>query len=247
MKTKWELKDRTYILSGGHSPITWTIQSRHKAKKPLLYFDEEKQTSRELRYATNQTSCFVDEQDGHVTLGHIVFTDGVLFVPRNQVALQQLMSKYHPRAGELWNELDLAAEAQDEIKDIEIEIEAVNLVRDLDIEAIEAIMRAEIGSTVNDLSSKELKRDAYSFAKKNPELFLELAADEDLQFRNIANRAVEMGVVKLTDDNTVFKWASNDKKIMTVPFDQHPYGAFAQFFKTDEGVQVLKSIKTKLK
>ena len=33
---------------------------------------------------------------------------------------------------------------------------------------------------------------------------------------------------------------------MTVPFDQHPYSALAQYFKTDDGVTLMKSIMKKL-
>jgi len=43
----------------------------------------------------------------------------------------------------------------------------------------------------------------------------------------------------------VFKFA-NGKKIMTIPFDQHPYAALAQYFKTDEGLDLMKSIAKKL-
>jgi hypothetical protein len=32
---------------------------------------------------------------------------------------------------------------------------------------------------------------------------------------------------------------------MTVPFDEHPYSAMAAFFKTDEGLEVFKSIEKK--
>ena len=49
----WEIKDRTYILTGGKAPLTWTIQSRHTARKPLLWFDESTGEQREIRYATN--------------------------------------------------------------------------------------------------------------------------------------------------------------------------------------------------
>jgi len=34
---------------------------------------------------------------------------------------------------------------------------------------------------------------------------------------------------------------------MTVPFDENPYSAMASWFKTDEGVEVYKSIDKKLK
>ena len=245
-EVNWEIKDRTYVLTEGKSPLTWSIQTRHTRKKPLLYFDENTGLNREIRYATNQQSVFADEQDGYATLAHVFFSDGTLHVPRNNQALQKLLSLYHPQAGTLWTELNPQKEALSEVENIEQKLEAMNLVATLDIDDLEAIMRAEIGSEVNSLSTKELKRDAYNLASNHPDLFIELANDEDIKFRNLANRAVEMGVVKLTDDNTVFKWAANSKKIMTVPFDQHPYAAFAQYFKTDEGVQVMKSIVKKL-
>jgi len=128
---------------------------------------------------------------------------------------------------------------------MELEIEALSLVRSLDIEHLEAIMRTELGSSVATMTSKELKRDAYRFAQNNPTLFIELSEDEDIKLRNLANRAVESGILQLTDENTVFKFP-NGKKVMTVPFDQHPYGALAQYFKTDEGVDLMKSIMKKL-
>ena len=129
---------------------------------------------------------------------------------------------------------------------IEFELEAMRLVQELEIEHLEAILRTEVGGDVNKMSSKEIKRDCYLFAKAEPQLFIEIANDEDIKLRNLANRAVEAGLVNLVDDNSTFKWASNGKKIMTVPFDEHPYTAFARFLKTDEGVDVMKAITKKL-
>jgi len=241
----WEIKNRTYVLTGNRSPISWTIQTKHTARKPLLYFDEANGINREIRYATNQRSLFVDEQDGAVTLSHVMFLDGVLYVPKEEQNLQKLLSLYHPEKNKLWEEIDEVQEAEDEIDVLELELEALNLVNEIDIEHLEAIMRTELGSTVASLSSKELKRDAYRFAKSQPVLFLELVQDEDIKLRNLANRAVEVGILQLTDDNTVFKFA-NGKKVLTVPFEQHPYAALAQYFKTDEGVDLMKSITKKL-
>ena len=237
----WEIKDRTYILRNGISPLTYKIKSTG-----LLWFDENKGINREIRYADNQKSLFIDEHDGFAQLKHIVFQDGVLMVPRTQPLLQQLLSLYHPDRLNLWEEIDHVKEAVDDIDIIELELEALKLVQELDVEHLEAILRTEIGSDVTTMSSKEIKRDCYLFAKSDPELFIEVAKDEDIKLRNLANRCVEAGIVKLTDDNTVFKWSTNGKKIMTVPFDEHPYAAFARFLKTDEGVDVMKAIEKKL-
>lgn len=237
----WELKDRSYVLSGGKSPLTYKIRS-----VGMLWFDEDKKINRELRYAPNQKSLFVDEQDDRVQIEHVIFENGALYVPRTNVVLQQLLSNYHPEAGKVWEEIDELQEAVDDIDQIELELEALKLVQELEIEHLEAILRTELGSEVTTMSSKEIKRDCYLFAKNNPSLFTEIANDEDIKLRNLANRSVENGVVNLADDNTTFKWAKTGKKILTVPFDEHPYTAFARFLKTDDGINVMKAIEKKL-
>ena len=241
----WEIKDRTYLIVGRYKPLTLRIPSKHSSRKPMLWYDSEKNTQRELRYAPNMNSPFVDEQKGEVTLGTILFKDGALFVPKEKQALQKMLSLYHPMNGKRYKEFDSVVEATDELDMMELQIDALNAARGMDIEQIEAILRVEFGSKVNDMSSKELKRDAYNFARYNPALFIEISQDEDITLRNLANRAVETGIIMLTEDNTVFKFA-NGKKIITIPFDQNPYGALAQYFKTDEGVEVYKSIEKRV-
>lgn len=244
---QWEIKDRHYYLTGNKTPLTFTIPSRHKANRPLLWFDPEKTQQRELRYATNMPSPFRDEQSGEATLGHIIFKNGHLYVPKEYQALQKLLSIYHPYKDVRYTELDTVMDAVDELETIELEIEALNAATSIDIDMAEAIMRVENGSAVSQMSSKELKRDLLVFAKRNPRLFLELANDENVQLRNFAIKATEANIIKLSQDQRYFTWASNGKKLMTIPFDENPYSAMAAFFKTDEGVEVFKSIEKKFK
>jgi len=244
---KWEIKDRTYILSNGNAPLTHTIPSRHTRKYSLLYFDEETGTQKELRYGTNQSSPLVEEQKGEVTVGHIVFDNGSLVVPRTKQNLQKLLSLYHPLRDKVYFEFDSVEEAVDELDILELQIDALNAASSMDIDQVEAIMRTETGSKVSNMSSKELKRDLLLFARSNPYLFLELANDENVELRNLAVKSVELGIVALSSDQRTFSWASNGRKLMTVPFDENPYSAMAAFFKTDEGVEVFKSIEKKLK
>ena len=241
---KWEIKDRHYYLINA-SPLTYTIPSRHSKYTSLLWFDPETNKQRELRYATNQSSPFVDEQKGEATLGHIMFKNGHLFVPKQQQALQKLLSLYHPSLNKRYTEHDAEVEAIDEVDSIEMELEALNAAMSMDIDMAEAIVRVETGSSVSSMSSKEIKRDLLLFAKRNPSLFLDLANDENVQLRNFAIKAKEANIINLSQDQRVFSWASNDKKLMTVPFDENPYSAFAAFLQTDEGVEVYKSIEKK--
>ena len=245
-KDNWEIKDRTYILKGDKEPLTYTIPSRHTRKHPLLWFDKEKNSQRELRYATNMSSPFVDEQKGEVTLGHITFRDGTLNVPKEKVSLQKLLSIYHPLIKTKYYEHVPQMVAEDELEKIEWEIEALNAARNMDIDIAEAIVRVEYGSKVNKLSSKELRRDLLILAKTNPKLFLSLAADENVQLRNFAINAIEQDIITLSQDQRSIHWASNNRKLMTVPFDENPYSALAAWFKTDEGVEVFRSIEKRL-
>ena len=96
------------------------------------------------------------------------------------------------------------------------------------------------------MSSKEIKRDLLLFAKRNPQLFIQLANDENVMLRNLAIRAQELGIIKLSQDQRTFTWGSTNRKLMNVPFDENPYSAFAAYLKTDEGVEVFKSIEKKL-
>ena len=246
-KPTWEIKDRTYLLKGNFSPLTYTLQSRHSRRYPLLYFDPVTAEQKEIRYATNQSSPFVDEQKGQATLGHIIFRDGVLTVKKEQQNLQKLLSLYHPARNLKYYEFDSVVEAEDELDDLEIQIDALNAARSMDIDQIEAIMRVELGSKVSEMSSKELKRDVLLFAKKNPGLFMKLANDDNVHLRNIAIRATELGILRLSQDQRSFHWGSNDRKLMNVPFDENPYSAMAAWFKTDEGVEVYRNIEKNLK
>ena len=241
-KDTWEYKDRTYYLIGNKTPLTYTIPSRHSRRYPLVWFDPEKGYEREMRNATNQKSIFVEEQEGQVTLKHIVFDKGILIVKKEKRNLQEFLSK-HPHRNVVFNEHDKVEIATDELDYLEVEIEAMNMAYDMDVDYSEAILRVEKGSAVSKMSSKEIRRDLLLFAKSNPGLFLELANDDNVQLRNFAIRSVEEGIVALSDDNRSFIWKSNSRKLMNVPFDENPYSAMAAWFKTDEGLEVYRSIE----
>jgi hypothetical protein len=245
-KPSWEIKDRVYYLKGNKSPLTLTIPSRHTKKHSLLYFDEKTGKQREIRYATNQDSPLVDEQKGEATLGHIMFKDGDLKVPKQKQNLQKLLSLYHPLKGRVYEEFSAVEEAADDLDILDLQIDALNAARNMDIDQAEAILRVELGSKVSSMSSKEIKRDLLLFARNNPQLFISLANDDNVQLRNVAIRAAEAGIINLSPDQRTFTWGSNGRKLMNVPFDENPYSAFAAFLKTDEGVEIYKSIDKKL-
>jgi len=247
LEKDWVIKDRVYYLTTNKQPLVFTVAGRHSFKRPLLWFDEKTGDQRELRYATNQNSCFVDEQKGQATLGRIVFRNGALAVPARKQNLQKLLSLYHPLKGLFFEEHDEVKIAESDVEYLNAEVDALIAARDLSVEEAEAILRVELGSKVSEMKSKEIKRDILLFARRNPGLFLQLMSDDNVHLRNFGIKAVDSGLIRLSPDNRTFTWASNGRKLMNVPFEEHPYSALAAWFKTDEGLEVVKSIEKRLK
>ena len=237
-KNTWEIKDRIYYLKSKRKPLSYSIRTSN-----LFWFDEQAGYEREIKYCQNQRTCFVDEMKGEQRLEHVVFRGGVLFVEKEKTVLQKFLSLYHPHKDNIFYEHKPEVIAENQIDVLELEADAILMARQMDIDLAEAIMRVEKGSSVNKLSSKELKRDLLLFARNNPSLFLELASDENVQLRNFGIKAVEEGILKLSSDQRYFTWKSTDRKLMTVPFDEHPYTALAHWFKTDEGMEIYTQIE----
>jgi len=240
----WEIKDRQYYLTNNLSPLSFSLKVAD-----IYYFDEEKGYERELKYTANQRTPFVDEfpEGAQARLEHVIFRQGVLHVPRNKQTLQKLLSLYHPSRNLRYKELNVVKNAESEIDILEFEIDALNAARNMDIDMAEAVLRVESGSKVSKMTFKEIKRDLLLYAKRNPKLFLELVTDENVQLRNFGIKAVEAGIIKLSTDQRTFLWSSNDRKLMNIPYEEHPYSALAAWFKTDEGMEIYSNIEKRLK
>ena len=115
-KPEWEIKDRIYYLTGRHTPLTLTIPGKHTRKHALLYFDPKTGKQKEIRYATNHDSPFKEDQKGEATMGHIMFMNGDLRVPKEKQNLQKLLSLYHPLKGRIYEEFDPVEEAYDDLE-----------------------------------------------------------------------------------------------------------------------------------
>jgi hypothetical protein len=241
----WEQKDRLYVLKGGGSPVNFILRSKHSNNKPLQYFDGKMQ--RAMRYATNQTSVFIDDQIGDATLPAIIFENGKLMVRKEDILLQEFLSIYHPDKAKVFVEFDGSKLAEEEVKNIDAELDAMLLAREMEIEDLEAVARVVLRSAVTDMSSKEIRRDMLNYARKNPQEFISISNDENIKLRNVAIRAVENGILFIQDDNVTVCW--NDKKkekILVAPYGENVYSALAKFFKTDEGITTMQAILNKL-
>ena len=143
---------------------------------------------------------------------------------------------------------DANKEAESDVKDVELELEAMNLAKDMDISDLEAVARVAIDGNVSEMASNEIRRDMLIFARQDPEQFMTLAKDENISLRNAAVRSVEIGILTIGDDQRTVSWGKGKKKgkIITVPYGENVYSALAVYFKTDEGLDVLQYITNQL-
>ena len=234
--------DKVYKLLG-NSPLSYTIASRNNPRFPLMWFDEEKQQNRALRYATNQSSPFEDEQDGNAILEPVVFEDGFLNVPRTNVALQKFLH-FHPHNGTLFAELDKEKDASEEVKDLNMEVDALIEARSLDIAQLELITRVLFGTDPSTISTAELKRDILVFARRYPEDFLNVINDPELKFQAKIRTFFENGWVTVRGNNKElwYNTSTNKKKMCSIPFDGDPFDTALSYLMSDEGIDGLKML-----
>ena len=243
--SNWEVKPRVYRLKGASVNLASKfIQTRSSKKKALHHFDGKK--NRILRFAENFDTPFEDEQDSTAILRNIRFKNGTLYTEENEIGKQQFL-ELHPDFNRKWYLVDKEKDAQDEMLFLDLEFEAMKIARESGYEIIEAVMRAYIGSSIDEMSSAEVKKDALLFAKRNPRAFLELVNDDDLQLRNVAVKSFEYGYLKLNAEGTQVLRTDTKAKIIDIGFDENHFTKLSQFFKKDDGLALYKSLVKKLK
>lgn len=245
---KQVLKDRMYRLKSEKTPLSTMINSTHSTSNPLLYFDEEKGINRAMRYAKNQKSIFEDEQDKNVLIEPIIFEDGFLNTKRTDTLLQQFLA-LHPLNGTLYEEVDLERDAQEELDLLTLEIDALRLASELPIAKMEMIGRVLMGNRVDGIKTNELKRDILIYAKEDPEGFLEMLDDSDLELEELVIKAFEQNLITYRKQKReiYYNLKDNKKRIITVPFGEDHKRSLISYFKTDDGLEVLELLEKKVK
>lgn len=247
MKSKLVPADRIYKLKGDSAPLSYTIPSRNTRRFPLLWFDEENNVNRPLRYAINQKTPFEDEQDGNAIVEPIIFENGFLSVPKNNPVLQEFLH-YHPLSGRTFVEVDNEKDAVKEVESLNFEVDALIQARQLSIEQLETVSRVLFGKDPSRFTTAELKRDVLIYAKRDPKGFLNVMSDPMLQLQSNVHVFFENKLLTFRNGQKEvwFNSNSNKKKMLTVPYGQDPYFTVAEFLKTDEGIDALKMLENSL-
>lgn len=244
-KTETALVDRIYVLKKRNTPLSYMLTSKNTSRSPLYYFDGK--TNRALRYAKNQKSPFEDEQDGSAILEPIVFVDGSLSVPKTNPVLQKFL-EYHPGNGTIFEEVNKERDAQEELEKIAKEADALIAARELSIDMLEAVARTVIGAKIDKMSTDELKRDVLVYARKYPAKFLELLDDPMLTLQNMCAKLFDQDILRLKNKgrDIYFNLDANKTKLLTVPYGENPLFILASYLKSDDGIETMRLLESKL-
>lgn len=212
------MEQKVYRLCNGRAPLTLLLASKNTHRKSILWYDEDKNEQRPLRFAKNQKSIFEDEQHGQSIIGEIEFKDGTLLCDSRRDATLIKFLEHHPdnkaNGGNIFEEMDHEREAQEIIDLIEAEAEAVAIARELDIEDIERIGFKIWGARVSKLKSAELRRDVLIYARNNSFEFLDMFEDVDSDIQAAISKGVAEGYIQWRKDNTELYWNLKDNKKM---------------------------------
>jgi hypothetical protein len=230
--------DKTYKLINGLSPLSYTIPSRNTRNMPLLHFDEKNNVNRVLRYARNQKSPFEDEQDGNFILEPVVFEDGFLFVPRTNPVLQQFLH-YHPWNGTVFAEVDKERDAQKEVENLDLEVDALIRAKALTMAEMETLARVIFGVDPDKMSSNELKRDIMLYSRRSPKDFLEAINDKTLTMQADVHKMFTAGLLSFRKNKSevYFNLKNNKSKMINVPYGHDGYDATVRYFQSEEGIE----------
>ena len=243
MKQK-PLEDKVYRLKRNNAPLSYIIPTRSSSRSPLLYFDEEKGINRPLRYARNQRTPFEDEQDGNAIVEPVIFEDGFLRVPRTNPVLQQFLD-LHPMNGKKFEEVDNQKDAQEQLDEMNVVVDAMSEAKQMSIEQLEVVARIILNKDVSRISTAELKRDILVFARNNPSEFLDMLSDSDLTLKSKCQLFLSDGLLATRNKGKElwFNTKGNKKKLMNVPYGEDLIHVLFSYFKTDEGIDVLEYLE----
>ena len=212
-----------------------------------MFWDEDTKKRRELRYYSAAPSPFVDAQpDSGVSVEHIFFKAGYLFTEKEDIALQQFLA-VHPDNGKIFVELKPEQDAAEGNADYELVADAFVAVKALDVDAVLALMYAEMGNDVFTTPYKIIKNDLWVLTDEDPKYVLDLIDNPATQETYIAAQALKFKVVRTTDGGRTIRWGKGQTKVCSVSVDNGPVKGLATYFGTDDGQAAKAKIIEKLK
>ena len=101
---------------------------------------------------------------------------------------------------------------------------------------------------VSKVSTAELKRDVLIYARNEPENFLEVLSDPELDLQAKVAIFFEKGLLGFRNKqkDVYFNTSSNKKRMLTIPYNEDPYYVVTSYLQSDDGIDALKMLESHL-
>jgi len=244
-------EDQSYRLLK-YSPLTFELKTGRDNN--LVIHDENTNDTRAIKHCPNEKSIFVDEQSKLGVVQSIVFYNGILNVEGTSVRTQEFL-EVHPGNGSSFAIVDQSADAEEMLEWEDLILDMKTMIRkkareENGIEELRVLVSALTNDIANvaKMSIPELRYASFELVESNPNRFLNddgeisIFDDSDITRKAISNNAFTSGVVTLSPDARQVLWSDNKSPICSVPQGKDYSQFFADYLKTDDGIEVMKEL-----
>ena len=224
-----EYKDRWYTTKDGSKPVTFGIRNRHKKASPLQWRNPKTGIIHTLKYASNQTTFLAEFQTGEALIQSIIMRDGKLFVPKENILLQQFLA-IHPDNNKTFKEVDKEADAKKNVSLQETKAKAYGLISEGDKFKLTAVAMVALSDYTPEMSSFEIKEKLFIKAENEPQKLIDLFNDNSLEVKGIIKTSIMRHIVQVQGKKYLTK---EGEVIFQADYSGDELGQFALFLQSD--------------
>ena len=235
---KIERKAKIYSVPSGGGII-------FQIKSEAIIYDAQSNTNRQIRYCPNEASVFADEQSNFAVRQHVIFENGILYVPAEKPNLMKFLD-LHPgnraNGGGLFEEVNTEHKAQLDVDTEFILHDAIGLVRNKSIDELLPVA-IYLGVDTNQKNA-EIKRELLLEAKANPSKFIQLFDNPVVQVRASIKKAIDFQILRYKEDGMY--WFDSGRLIISTPAGQDTVEVMARFCLSEKGSILYNELKSQL-
>ncbi len=211
----------------------------------VMHYDEGKNELRELRYCSREPSVFVDEQSNRAVRSHVIFRDGNLLVRPNEPNLLAYLNLHPDNMANGGTVFEMMNKDVDHEKIVENEFlihDAISLIKSRPTEELYPLAMA-LNIDINQ-SALSVKRALVSYAKQNPQKFLDMNSNPLVEARGTVQQAFDFDIIRNNTGAVV--WSDTNKMVVAIPAGMDKIQVVTRFVMTDAGAPTLAEIERQL-
>lgn len=250
--------DKVYELIHYH-PRSYSLKSGRGSQVLISEYNGKKlEYLKAIRHCPGEHSIFKEEQSKEAEVVPVVFIKG-FFEAKAHEALTQDFLDNHPKNGKTFKVVDAAADAEAYAEEEEMRLDAKAAVRKkAKEEGGTEVLRMVVTALTSDSAAASkmepglLKTTLYDLIDNNVSRFVndegevDIFDDQDIVRGALAKMAFKSGVVEISGEGNNIIWSKNKDVITLVPEGASHEEYLAEYFATEEGVQVAREVNKRL-